>query len=269
MKKLVICCAFMVSFNIISCKKQDIKENNNVDYSIIHSNSLISAIQQGDIDYVSKYINQNSDDEEYREEYKYFSKDELRILRNTIYAMHGYKFKSKDLQEYFGKFSWYQGTKENVDSELNENELFHINNILAKEAAFPPPPRQADIEDIIGTWLFPVSASVEAIGFFELEIFPDGTFSFNKQNYSWTLEGNTFRTYDKEEPDSNKIIFPMPPPMRLGEVQNFSVSFIEFNGKTYKSCNFLIGNAGDDDYEEPMDFYQIEMYYDGYWGDDA
>jgi len=32
---------------------------------------------------------------------------ELRILRNTIYARHGRRFKSKDLQQYFSGFSWY------------------------------------------------------------------------------------------------------------------------------------------------------------------
>jgi len=31
--------------------------------------------------------------------------------------MHGYKFKSKDLQGHFEKFSWYKGVKENVDNE--------------------------------------------------------------------------------------------------------------------------------------------------------
>ena len=36
-----------------------------------------------------------------------FDSDELRVLRNTVYARHGYIFKSKDLQDYFAAFSWY------------------------------------------------------------------------------------------------------------------------------------------------------------------
>lgn len=32
-----------------------------------------------------------------------FSKDELRLMRNEVLARHGWKFQSKDLQEYFGK----------------------------------------------------------------------------------------------------------------------------------------------------------------------
>jgi hypothetical protein len=31
----------------------------------------------------------------------------LRILRNTLYAMKGYAFASKELQEYFLKMYWY------------------------------------------------------------------------------------------------------------------------------------------------------------------
>lgn len=35
------------------------------------------------------------------------SAKELRIMRNWIYARHGYIFKKKDLQNYFAQFDWY------------------------------------------------------------------------------------------------------------------------------------------------------------------
>jgi hypothetical protein len=38
------------------------------------------------------------------------SKSDIRIMRNEIYARHGYVFKSNDLQEYFSKKAWYNGT---------------------------------------------------------------------------------------------------------------------------------------------------------------
>lgn len=38
---------------------------------------------------------------------KPFSKDELRIMRNTFYAQRGFVFSSKDLADYFSKFEWY------------------------------------------------------------------------------------------------------------------------------------------------------------------
>lgn len=39
-----------------------------------------------------------------------FSSDELAIIRNTLYAKNGYKFKKKIYQEYFGEKSWYNPT---------------------------------------------------------------------------------------------------------------------------------------------------------------
>ena len=37
-----------------------------------------------------------------------FNKEQLRILRNTIYAVHGYKFNSDDLNKIFNKCYWYK-----------------------------------------------------------------------------------------------------------------------------------------------------------------
>ena len=55
--------------------------------------------------------------------YKY-SSSELRLLRNAIYARHGYRFKSTDLQEYFSQFSWYTPSTNDVSYSLTaiENE---------------------------------------------------------------------------------------------------------------------------------------------------
>ena len=39
-----------------------------------------------------------------------FSSEELAIIRNTLYAKNGYKFKKKIYQEYFGEKSWYNPT---------------------------------------------------------------------------------------------------------------------------------------------------------------
>lgn len=44
---------------------------------------------------------------------------ELRILRNTIYARHGRRFKSADLRQYFSGFSWYNPRV----NEVNPKEL--------------------------------------------------------------------------------------------------------------------------------------------------
>lgn len=58
------------------------------------------------------------------------SKSELRILRNTIYARHGRKFKSKDLDRYFNSFSWYNGIYDEIPvSWLSDVEKHNINLI--------------------------------------------------------------------------------------------------------------------------------------------
>lgn len=52
----------------------------------------------------------------------YFNPEELRILRNTIYARHGRKFRDAKLRQYFSQFDWYHPTK----TEVNPGELTSI-----------------------------------------------------------------------------------------------------------------------------------------------
>lgn len=55
------------------------------------------------------------------------SSAELRILRNTIYARHGRKFKSADLRNYFSGFSWYSPRYDEIsESSLSETERHNI-----------------------------------------------------------------------------------------------------------------------------------------------
>ena len=61
------------------------------------------------------------------------SKEQLRIMRNWIYARQGYIFKSKDLTEYFEKFPWYEPTSKNVTSEFNKIEQANVSLIQSYE----------------------------------------------------------------------------------------------------------------------------------------
>ena len=56
-----------------------------------------------------------------------FSSEELAIIRNTLYAKNGYKFKKKIYQEYFGEKSWYNSTtsSQNILTK-NEEKLANI-----------------------------------------------------------------------------------------------------------------------------------------------
>lgn len=56
--------------------------------------------------------------------------EDLDLMRNEIYALHGYKFKSKKWQDYFGKQTWYKAQFDNVDDQLTEIEKHNITAIL-------------------------------------------------------------------------------------------------------------------------------------------
>lgn len=68
----------------------------------------------------------------------FFSKQELRILRNSIFAYKGYRFKSEDLEIYFKNQTWYCPKYDNVDSLLTETERENIAFILATEKNYEP-----------------------------------------------------------------------------------------------------------------------------------
>ena len=61
-----------------------------------------------------------------------FSADELAIIRNTIYAKNGYKFKRKEYQKYFGAKEWYKGTT-NKQNILNRKEQKLVDIIVKYE----------------------------------------------------------------------------------------------------------------------------------------
>lgn len=62
--------------------------------------------------------------------------EDLRILRNEIFARHGRVFKDAELQKYFVSQSWYQPNPEFKDEQLSETEVKNLAAIkLAEESA--------------------------------------------------------------------------------------------------------------------------------------
>jgi hypothetical protein len=228
-------------------KTTAIKENNNVQ-DMHPVKNLYEAVHNGDIGYIQRYI----EDLEYSDSHESFSNADLRTLRNTIYAMHGYSFKSKDLQEHFKKFAWYKGTKENVDDELSEKELRLIRIISAMEAANPP-----KREDLIGHWAHPVAASVENIGFLYLYLEPDGKMS-GFANGSWFWDGAIFRTVPS---DTEWLHFSWV----YGD-KKLHIIIFEHDGELYKTTSFF----DESDYiRQHRDWYQADKMpslRSGYWG---
>jgi hypothetical protein len=66
-----------------------------------------------------------------------FSLDELRLLRNMIYAKYGYFFQSKDLRDFFSQFPWYNDIKNDVSNDLTTIDYRNINMIKNLEKNYP------------------------------------------------------------------------------------------------------------------------------------
>ncbi|MBK6263604.1 YARHG domain-containing protein [Marivirga sp. S37H4] len=70
------------------------------------------------------------------EELKIYSKEELRLMRNEIFARYGYTFKSPQLADYFNRQTWYHQnpkTNEEVESYLTNIEIRNIESIRTIE----------------------------------------------------------------------------------------------------------------------------------------
>ncbi|NHN24764.1 YARHG domain-containing protein [Flavobacterium jejuense] len=65
-----------------------------------------------------------------------YSKEELRLLRNTIYAQYGYEFNASDLKAYFSQFGWYvpNPNLKMEDIILTQLEKEYIDKIREKES---------------------------------------------------------------------------------------------------------------------------------------
>lgn len=97
----------------------------------------------------SYYDNNAIDESEYKYEYlreremtyddvEGKSAEELRLMRNYIFARRGYIFESDDLKEYFEQFSWYVPLYYDVTPRLSDIEKYNVNFIKEYETDFGP-----------------------------------------------------------------------------------------------------------------------------------
>ena len=59
--------------------------------------------------------------------------EDLRLLRNEIYARHGRVFKDKDLQKYFETQGWYKPNPDFKDDQLSQIESDNLAKIKTAE----------------------------------------------------------------------------------------------------------------------------------------
>ena len=64
----------------------------------------------------------------------HYNLEELRLIRNEIFARYGYKFKSEDLQTFFKSKDWYTPILDHVTDKLTELEKLNIQLVLNVEA---------------------------------------------------------------------------------------------------------------------------------------
>ncbi len=73
-----------------------------------------------------------------------YSRRDLRLLRNTIYARHGRAFKSDSLRQYFARQDWYKVDKNFQDSQLTEVDQKNLKLIMSVEQSIGGPLSEAD-----------------------------------------------------------------------------------------------------------------------------
>jgi len=114
------------------------------------------------------------------------SKEELRVLRNSIYAKHGMIFQSNDLTNHFRQFSWYNPRSGNVENRLTDIDKENIKSIQVFENAVPN--SKVTKRDLVGRYIewFPVPSWSP-----ELKINDNNTI----QKSRWDNEDNWKGTY--------------------------------------------------------------------------
>ena len=60
-------------------------------------------------------------------------KEQLRYLRNLIYARHGYIFKNNELKTYFKNFSWYKPNPNFSDDDFSNQEKYLLRILQSEE----------------------------------------------------------------------------------------------------------------------------------------
>ena len=74
------------------------------------------------------------------EELENYDADELRIMRNEIFARHGYIFRTDDMSEHFASEPWYEGTiadASEVSRQFSDIEKKNVETIKAAEKKAP------------------------------------------------------------------------------------------------------------------------------------
>ena len=202
---------------IISCNKtnEEQKNTSNIEENIIESEELLTYDSIININTDSYYFFHPVPSEYYYptafnkhilgengishlEDYIYLddllnlTREGLRVLRNAIYARHGFRFNSTDLSEYFSQFPWYNANFINVDNYLTEIDKSNILLIQMVENNY-----SENHNEFIGNYgdLRPgIPHGLSAEGPNRLRIYPNGIFvAIWSRFFGWDWEIDDIR----------------------------------------------------------------------------
>lgn len=168
---------FIIPLLLFSFTPDAIAEFEKQSYEQMNNDRALTAVYEGSLDELETIFSD--------ENLAILTAGELRKLRNMIFAQHGYIFKSQDLQEWYGKFYWYEPLTTNVNDYLTMVDTFNISKIRAFESAHT---RDEDIkladDDLVGIWHV---SPIVAAGYGDLlYFFSDHTFRINYNQMDWS-----------------------------------------------------------------------------------
>lgn len=112
-----------------------------------------------------------------------FSKSQLRIMRNEVFARKGYRFQSEDLREYFNRQSWYEPNNSDVPISFSMIEQLNV-QLIKSEEEVPDAYRHYDPNNVRITHQYPPENKRETKNEDQISIDASGTgFLIDKSGY--------------------------------------------------------------------------------------
>ncbi|MBQ6613148.1 MAG: YARHG domain-containing protein [Alistipes sp.] len=147
---------------------------------------------------------------------------DLRIMRNEIYARHGYIFKTQEMKQYFAQQSWYRPISANVT--LSQIEQHNVSVIKAYESKLSRSNTKSS--NGVGVGLYPFTSTrkltysdIAHLSAYELRIM---------RNEIYARHGYIFKTQDMREYFSAQSWYrPTTHNVTLSSIEQYNVSFIK------------------------------------------
>ena len=166
MRKIIVLLLLLVSLPLFAVERDLLTEYFNYSLNSVYPANA-KRVLFGDIELLNEGLSDF--------DLAVLSNDDLRVLRNMIYARHGHIFDSEDLKAYFSSFNWYVPEKKVSDSELSVEELKLVERISLFETR-DETKRDVQLHDVAGIWQ---DTPIMAAGWSDrFAFYPDGKFEF-------------------------------------------------------------------------------------------